>query len=159
MKFHQFHAGQVITAGPVLVTEAEVLAYARAFDPQPFHVDPVAAARGPFGGLIASGWHTAALAMRLAVQAALQDSDASASPGLSYLKWPHPVRPGDELTLHAQVLETRTSRSRPELGLMRWRWTMVNQHGRTVLELEATTTFDLGPVAAAGAVPAPESGA
>lgn len=144
MKFHQFHVGQVITAGPVHITEAEVLAYARAFDPQPFHVDPDAAARGPFGGLIASGWHTAAIAMRLAVQAALQDTDASASPGLSYLRWPHPVRPGDALTLHAEVLETRTSRRRPELGLMRWRWTMANQQGVTVLELEATTTFDLG---------------
>lgn len=143
MKFHEFFAGQAITAGPVVVTQDEILSFARAHDPQWFHTDPEAAAAGPFGEVIASGWHTAAIAMRLAVEVALQDSDATASPGLSYLKWPNPVRAGDALTLHAEVQETRTSRSRPELGVMRWRWRLVNQHGQDVLDMEATTLFNL----------------
>ena len=143
MKFAEFHAGQVIEAGPYAVSEDEVLRFATAYDPQWFHTDPEAAARGPFGGLIASGWHTCGIAMRLAADAALAGSESFASPGLAYVKWPNPVRPGDALRLRATVLETRVSSSRPHLGILRWRWQLLNGAGQEVLDLEATSLFKL----------------
>jgi acyl dehydratase len=141
MKFAEFKVGQVIAAGPYLVREAEVIAFATAYDPQWFHTNPVAAKDGRFGGLIASGWHTCGIAMRLVADAALHDSESFASPGLAYLKWPHPVRPGDQLSLRAHVLETRHSVSQPTLGILRWRWQMFNQADVQVLDLEATSLF------------------
>jgi acyl dehydratase len=143
MKFAEFQVGKVINAGPYLVTEAEVMAFATAYDPQWFHTDPVAAKDGRFGGLIASGWHTCGIAMRLLADAALHGSESFASPGLAYLKWQHPVRPGDQLRVRATVLETRLSVSQPTLGILRWHWQMVNQADIQVLELEATSLFDL----------------
>jgi acyl dehydratase len=143
MKFAEFHPGQVIEAGPHVVSEDELLQFARTWDPQWFHTDPEAAAQGPFEGLIASGWHTCSIAMRLAVQAALHDSESYASPGLSYVKWKQPVRAGDALSLRATVLETRRSESRPELGILRWRWQMFNGTGAEVMDLEATSLFRL----------------
>ena len=143
MKFAEFHAGQVIEAGPHAVTEAEVLAFARQYDPQWFHTDPQAAAQGRFAGLIASGWHTCAIGMRLMTDAVLQGSESFASPGLGYVKWLHPVRPGDALTVRATVLEVRCAASKPTLGIVRWRWRMHNQAGVEVLDLEATSLFDL----------------
>jgi acyl dehydratase len=143
MKFVEFHTGQVIEAGPYLVTEAELLQFAKAYDPQWFHTDPEAASDGPFGGLIASGWHTGAIAMRLVTDAALIDSESFASPGLAYLKWPNPVRPGDALRLVADVIEVRRSEKRPTLGILRWRWRLFNQRHLAVLDLEATSLFKL----------------
>jgi len=145
MKFAEFHAGLVIDAGPYTVSEAELLAFATAYDPQWFHTDPAAAARGPFGGLIASGWHTCAIAMRLGADAALDGSESFASPGVEHIKWRQPVRPGDALCLRATVIETRVSRKQPTLGILRWRWQLFNQHGNEVLDLEATSLFALGP--------------
>jgi acyl dehydratase len=144
MRFAEFHAGQVITAGPYEVTEHELLAFAGQYDPQWFHTDAEAAAQGRFGGLIASGWHTCGIAMRLVAQAALAGSESFASPGLDYVKWPHPVRPGDQLSLRATVVETRRSRSQPGLGILRWRWQLFSAQGREVLDLQATSLFDLG---------------
>ncbi|MBU2409922.1 MAG: MaoC family dehydratase [Gammaproteobacteria bacterium] len=146
MKFAEFHVGQVIEAGPYAVTEAEVLQFAKAYDPQWFHTDPEAAAQGPFGGLIASGWHTGAMAMRLVTDAVLAGSESFASPGLDHIKWPHPVRPGDTLRLVADVLDVRRSEKRPTLGILRWRWRLFNQRDVEVLELEATSLFRLGPL-------------
>ncbi len=143
MKFSEFHAGLVIEAGPYAVSEAELLAFATAYDPQWFHTDIDAAASGRFGGLIASGWHTCGVAMRLAADAALQGSESFASPGLAYVKWTHPVRPDDSLSLRATVIETRRARSQPTLGILRWRWQLFNQHAVEVLDLEATSLFDL----------------
>lgn len=143
MRFAEFSPGQCITAGPYEVGEAELLQFATAYDPQWFHTDPGAAAQGRFGGLIASGWHSCGIAMRLVADAALQGSESFASPGLAYVKWPHPVRPGDRLTLRATVIETRRSRSQPQLGILRWRWQLFNQQEREVLDLEATSLFDL----------------
>ncbi|MDM0107977.1 MaoC family dehydratase [Variovorax sp. J22R24] len=146
MKFADFHAGQAIEAGPYLVTEAEVVQFARAYDPQWFHTDADAASGGPFGGLIASGWHTSAIAMRLVADAALGGSESFASPGLQYLKWPNPVRPGDSLRLVADVVEVRRSEKRSTLGILRWRWRLFNQKELPVLDLEATSLFRLeGP--------------
>ena len=143
MRFSEFQPGMVISAGPYEVTESEVLQFAQAFDPQWFHTDPVAAKTSRFGGLIASGWHTCGIAMRLIADAALHGSESFASPGLAYIKWPHPVRPGDALTVHATVLEARVSRSQSGMGILRWRWQMRNALDVEVLDLEATSLFDL----------------
>lgn len=141
MKFAEFHPGQVIEAGPVEVSEADILAYARAWDPQWFHTDPVAAKGGLFKGLIASGWHTMAIAMRLVVEAVLAGSESYASPGLDSLKWPHPVRPGDRLRVAVTIIETRRSSKDPTLGIVRWHWKMINQDDAVVLEIVATNLF------------------
>jgi acyl dehydratase len=130
--------------GPVTLDSQEVVEFASSYDDQWFHTDPERADEGPFGGLIASGWHTCGLAMRLVSRELLADSESFASPGLSYLRWPHPVRPGDQLMLEVQVLEARRSASRPELGIVRWQWVMRNADGEVVLDLEATSMFQLG---------------
>jgi acyl dehydratase len=143
MKFADFHAGQVIEAGPYEVSEAEMIEFARAYDPQWFHTDPGAAAQGPFEGLIASGWHSCAIAMRLVVDRVLHDSESFASPGLKYLKWLQPVRPGDRLSISLTVLDVRRSSKRPELGILDWRWQLQNQRDIDVLELEVTSMFKL----------------
>lgn len=145
MKFADFHTDQVLTAGPYTVTEQEVLDFATQWDPQWFHTDPEAAAQGAWGGLIASGWHTCSIAMRLMADAVLKGSESFASPGLAYVKWPHPVRPGDALTVRGTVLEVRRSKSQSTLGLLRWRWQMFNGRGTEVLDLEATSLFRLEP--------------
>lgn len=147
MKFAEFHTGQRIEAGPHRVTEAELLSFATAWDPQWFHTDAEAAAEGPFRGLIASGWHTCGIAMQLVVGAALAGSESFASPGLAYVRWPNPVRPDDELKLVADVIDVRRSESKPRLGILRWRWQLFNQRGLEVLDLEATSLFRLNPVA------------
>lgn len=148
MKFHEFHAGQVLVNGPVTIGEDEILAFARAWDPQWFHTDPARARQGPWKGLIASGWHTAGIAMRLAVTGILDGSETFGSPGLEYLKWLAPVRPGDSLTFRANVLDVRRSEKKPTLGLLHWRWQMINQDEVAVLELVATSFFDLAGGAA-----------
>ena len=145
MRFEELEAGQIITAGPLRLSEDDIVAFAREYDPQWFHTDPLRAAAGRWGGLIASGWQTAGVAMRLAVDAVLGSSQTFGSPGLEYLKWPAPVRPGDALTLRLEVLEVRRSERRPTLGIVRWRWTLVNQDEVPVLELVATNLFDLSP--------------
>ena len=143
MKFADFQVDQVIEAGPYVLSQDELLSFAREWDPQWFHTDPEAAAEGPHGGLIASGWQTCGIAMRLAVAAALEGSESFASPGLAYVKWTHPVRAGDALSLKATVLDTRRSASQPTLGILRWRWQLFNQDGTQVLDLEATSLFKL----------------
>ena len=143
MKFAEFQAGQQLEAGPYDVTETEVLQFATAWDPQWFHTNVEAAASGPFGGLIASGWHTCGIAMRLAADAFLRGSESYASPGLGHVKWPNPVRPGDRLRLRCTVLEARTSRSQPQLGILHWRWQLFNQADAEVLDIDATSLFDL----------------
>ena len=146
MKFAEFHAGQVLETGPRHIDADEILAFARTYDPQWFHTDAAAAREGRFGGLIASGWQTCCIAMRLVVDHWLAASESFASPGLAYVRWPHPVRPGDRLSLRATVLETRRSSSRAALGILRWRWQLFNQHGTEVLDVEATSLFDVEPV-------------
>lgn len=143
MRFEDFHAGQVLHAGPAHVDEASIIAFAREHDPQWFHTDSAAAASGPFGGLIASGWQTCAIAMRLVVDHFLRGSESFGSPGVAYVRWPHPVRPGDALRLRADVLEVRRSRSQPTLGILRWRWRLTNAQEVEVLDLEVTSLFDV----------------
>jgi len=143
MKFAEFAVGQTLHAGPLLVDERSIVEFAKAWDPQWFHADAEAAARSRFGGLIASGWHTCAIAMRLVVDHFLAGGESFASPGLAYVRWPAPVRPGDALRLQADILEVRRSARNPTLGILRWRWRLFNQDDSEVLDVEATSLFDL----------------
>lgn len=143
MKFKDFEVGMVIRHGPVTVTEEEMLEFARKYDPQWFHVDTKRADEGRWGGLIASGWLTGGIAMRMAVDAALSDSDSFGSPGLERLRWVKPVRAGDSLRLEASVDSKRVSSSRPDLGIVRWTWHLYNQNDELVFETEATNLFEI----------------
>lgn len=143
MKFAEFYNGQVIEAGLYKVSEEEILQFAKAYDPQWFHTDAEASQQGRFGTLITSGWHTCGIAMKLLVPVALAGSESFASPGLKYVKWPNPVRPNDTLSLQATVIDVRRSTSRPTMGILHWRWQLFNQDGAEVLDLEATSLFDL----------------
>lgn len=134
-------AGSVRELGTVSPTAEEIKAFARQFDPQPFHVDEEAAKDSIFGGLCASGWHTCALAMRLTVQNFLLEAASLGSPGLENLKWLNPVFPGDQLTLRHEILESRPMRSRPDVGIVRSRWELTNQHGKPVLQMEGYGMF------------------
>jgi len=135
--FEDYKAGAVYEFGEVLVTEEEILEFAGRFDPQPIHVDLAYAADGPFSGLIASGWHTSGIFMRLFAEHYLSRVASLASPGVDELRWPHPVRPGDRLRLRARILETRPSRSKPDRGIVRTRGQLLNQDDRIVLSLVA----------------------
>ena len=137
--------GTTSAHGPIGVSEADVVEFGRRFDPQPFHVDPDAALEGPFGGLIASGWHTCALMMRLLAESYLSPVSSLGSPGVDQLRWILPVRPGDELTLHATVEDVRASRSKPDRGILRTHVEMVNQDGDVVLRLLATNLVRARP--------------
>jgi acyl dehydratase len=141
--FEDYVAGAVYEYGYASVSEAEIIAFAERFDPQPIHTDARFAASGPFGGLIASGWHTASLAMRLVVDHYLPRAASLASPGIDELRWPAPVRPGDSLRLRTTTLETRRSKSKPDRGLIRTRAELLNQHDQIVLSLVAMNLIKL----------------
>jgi acyl dehydratase len=141
--FEDYLAGAVYEYGYASVSEAEIIAFAERFDPQPIHVDARFAGRGPFGGLIASGWHTAGIAMRLIVTHYLSRVASLASPGVDELRWPTPVRPGDSLRLRTTIVQTRRSRSKPDRGLVRTRAELLNQHDQTALSLVAMNLLRL----------------
>jgi len=131
--FEDYTAGAVYEYGYVTVSEAEILEFAHRFDPQPIHVDAEFAASGPFKGIIASGWHTGSIMMRLFADHFLSRVASLASPGLDELRWPAPVRPGDVLRLRVTVLEARPSRSKPDRGIVRTRAELLNQDDQIVL--------------------------
>lgn len=139
--FEDFEPGQVVELGSRTVTEEEMVAFARTWDPQPFHVDPDAAADSVFGGLIASGWHTGAMWMRLYVDSLLGGASSQGSPGIEELRWLAPVRPGDTLHGRVTVLETTPSERRPDRGTVRIRGEMVNADGVTVLSMVSRGHF------------------
>ena len=143
MKFADFHQGMVAETEAVALTEQDILEFAQRYDPQWFHTDPQASAAGPYGGLIASGFQTCCVGMRLAVDNFLANSESFGSPGLAYLKWLAPVKPNDSLNLRITVLEHRRSSKNPDIGVLGWRWEILNQQRVSVLELEATSLFDL----------------
>lgn len=143
--FEDFRAGEVIPVGSVSVSEFEIIAFARQYDPQPMHIDPNAATFTIYGGLIASGWQTVALFMRMLVDNLVAKTSSLGSPGVEELRWPAPVRPGDTLTGQMQVLETRVSNSRPTMGIVRWRGEMRNQQGQLVMSLLGTNFFGRRP--------------
>lgn len=131
--FEDYSVDEVLEFGDELVTEAHIVEFARRYDPQPFHVDPVAAAASPFGGLIASGWMTAGILMRLLVDHFISPLSSLGSPGIDELRWTKPVRPGDRLHVRVRVLQLRRSVSKPDRGLMQLQQEVVDQHGDTVM--------------------------
>ncbi|TMI35800.1 MAG: MaoC family dehydratase [Betaproteobacteria bacterium] len=127
-----FAAGQKFGSGRLRIEKERIKSFAAEFDPQPFHLDEAAARGSIFGGLAASGWHTAALTMRLLVESELKPAGGIVGAGFDEFRWPRPVRPGDELHLESEVLEVRPSKTRPEQGLVKVRTTTLNQNGETV---------------------------
>ena len=143
--FEDYVVGVTAEHGSIRVDEAELVDFGRRFDPQPFHVDREAAASGPYGGLIASGWHTCALMMRLLAQEYLSPLSSLGSPGVDELRWIRPVRPGDQLALRTTVEETRLSRSKPDRGLVRTRVELIDAAGEVVLRLLAMNLISVRP--------------
>jgi acyl dehydratase len=134
--------GDTDSLGSYTVTEAEILAFAKKYDPQPFHTDPGAARQSIFGGLIASGWHSCAIMMRVSVEHMRREELAGVgSPGIDSCRWLKPVRPGDTLTVRTEILESWPSRSKP-IGFVRRRADMLNQHGEVVLSLTGVGMFE-----------------
>jgi acyl dehydratase len=143
--FDDFAAGQVFEIGDYLMTEEAVMAFAREFDPQPFHTDPEAAKGSIYGGLIASGWHTAAAMMRLMVDHLIPAESSLGSPGIDELRWLKPVRPGDRLRVRFTVLETQRSRSKPDRGMIRQLCEVLNQAGEVVMTCRGMGLFRARP--------------
>jgi len=129
--------GQTYGAGPVTITAEEIIDFARKFDPQPFHTDAEAAKDSAFGELVASGWHTAALTMRLILEASPNMKGGMVGRTVEKLNWLGPVRPGDQLSFKGEILDLRASASNPQRGVMRVRNSTFNQRGEKVLESES----------------------
>ena len=144
LHFEDFEPGQVYELGSRLVTESDIVAFAREWDPQPFHIDPEAAKGSVFGGLIASGWQTGAMWMRMYVDTMLGTA-ARGSPGIEELRWLAPVRPDDTLSGRLEVLEATPSATRPDRGTIRIRGEMVNQDGVVVMSMTSRGHFGRRP--------------
>jgi acyl dehydratase len=130
--FEDFQVGQTFRSATTTVTPEGIKSFAAEFDPQPFHLDEDQARSSFFGGLAASGWHTAAMVMRMIVESDLRPAGGTIGAGVEELRWPRPVRPGDVLHVEGEVLDVRASRSRPELGIVKIRATALNQAGEPV---------------------------
>jgi acyl dehydratase len=149
LHWEDFVVGSVACYGPRTVTREEILAFAAEFDPQPMHADEEAARSTMLGGLVASGWHTCALSMRMMADGFVLKSAAMGSPGVEEVRWLKPVRPGDTLTLRATVVEMRPSRSRPGMGFVKISYEMLDQSNDCVMTLVST-----GMIARRGFTPA-----
>jgi acyl dehydratase len=143
--FEDFKAGDVAEFGPVTVTADEIVEFAERFDPQPFHVDPDAAARTPYGGLIASGWHTVALFMGMYVRGMLLDTASLGSPGVEELRWLAPVRPGDELRGRSTITDLQPSATNPRRGTIFSTNEVLNQDGTVVMTMKARGFLERRP--------------
>jgi acyl dehydratase len=143
IKYHweDFTAGWQHESPPRTVSAHEIVAFAREFDPQTYHTDEEAAKASPFGGLIASGWHTCSVAMRLMCDGYLLQTSCIGSPGLDGLRWLKPVRPGDALRLHATALEQTPSQKDPTRGTVSFRWDVLNQHDEVVCSMTGRQHF------------------
>ena len=143
LHFEDFTPGQVFDLGvfPAL-TEDDIVSFARQWDPQPFHIDPEAAASTMWGGVIASGWHTGAIAMRLLVDGLLSRCASQGSPGVDHVRFRAPVRPGDVLSCRHTILDMEPSASRPRLGKIRALTELINQRGETVVSMEGMGFYD-----------------
>ena len=146
--WEDFKPGQVIELGSRTIDKDSILAFAREFDPQPFHTDEEAARHTIFGGLIASGWHTGSLSMRLFYDGLIKDVVSLGSPGFDELRWVKPVRPGDTLSARFTVLECVASRSKPDRGVIRALLETRNQHGEVVMSITAVNIFGRRPAPA-----------
>ncbi len=145
--FEDYVLGTSYECGSFSVDAASIISFAKEFDPQSFHVDPVAAADGPFGGLIASGWHTAALTMRLLVENYLSPEASLGGAGVDEIRWPHPVRPGDTLRVRATVVESRQSGSKPDRGIIKTLIETTNSDSRIVMRCTAINFLRVRPAA------------
>jgi acyl dehydratase len=143
--------GQVFRSDTARMDLGRITAFAAEFDPQPFHLDEAAAAGSMFGGLVASGWHTAAVAMRLMVESEFRVAGGLVGAGVEQVQWPRPVRPGDVLRVESEIVEIRPSRSKPDRGIVRVRNTTVNQHGEPVMIQVANIVVPRRPADPAGA--------
>ena len=142
MKYWEdFEVGERAELGRHTFTEEEIVDFARRYDPQPFHIDAEKAQHGPFGGLIASGWQTCAVGMRLMVEGYISQTVSLGSPGIDNIRWLKPVRPGDTIAYRRIVLESRASTTRKGVGLVKHRWEAVNQRGELVLTMEGWGMF------------------
>jgi acyl dehydratase len=133
--FEDYTVGATYICGSFTLTEDEIIAFANHYDPQMMHIDRDLAASGPFGGIIASGWHTVGKTMKLVVENFLPHNGLAA-PGIDELRWPRPVRPGDMLTLHATIQDARRSRTKPDRGLINTLLEVMNQNGEVVLSMK-----------------------
>ena len=143
--FEDYRPGVVYEFGSVTMDEARIVEFAREFDPQPIHVDPQAAALGIYGGIIASGFHTTAVMMRLFADHYLSRVASLGSPGVDELRWLLPVRPNDTLRLRCTILDARRSASRPDRGVLHTRAEVINQNDQTVLRLVVTNFLLVRP--------------
>lgn len=135
--FEDFAVGQILPLGQVTLDSDAIIEFATRYDPQPFHIDAVAAKDSPFGGLIASGWHTCSAIMRLMCDAYLLESASIGSPGVENIRWKKPVRAGDTLTVSVEILESRPSRSKPGQGSILTEVIALNQHGETAMTMQS----------------------
>ncbi|WP_371762458.1 MaoC family dehydratase [Massilia sp.] len=143
--FEDFEPGQDIDLGTRTVTEDEIVAFAREFDPQPFHLDRGAAEASIFGGVIASGWHTCSMMMRMVVDGLMNRSASMGSPGLDGVRWLAPVRAGDTLNVHYRTTRVKASTSKPDRGIVWSTWVALNQRGETVCTVEGMGMFGRRP--------------
>lgn len=139
--FEDFAPGDVWEMESPAISKEEIIDFASRFDPQYFHTDEDAALHSPYGGLIASGWHTVSLCMRMVCERYLLDAVSLGSPGVSHIRWLRPVRPGDRLRLKLTVLEAKISRSKPDRGTVAHRWDVYTQGGEMVMSLEGVGIF------------------
>ena len=143
--YEDFHEGQELDLGSRTVTEDEIIAFAREYDPQPFHVDREAAAASIYGGVIASGWHTCSMMMRMVVDGFMGGSSAMGSPGLEGVRWLQPVRAGDTLSVRYRTVKVKASTSRPDRGVVWSKWTATNQRGEEVCTIDGMGMFGRRP--------------
>jgi acyl dehydratase len=134
--FEDYALGAIYEFGGVTVTETEIIEFAKRFDPQPFHIDPELAKLTIYGGIIASGWHTGSIMMRLLVDNFVSSTAGMGSPGVDQMRWPVPVRGGDELSIRITVTEKRRSKSKPDRGIMKSLTELLNQSGEVVMEMQ-----------------------
>lgn len=139
--FEDFEVGKIIEVGSRTVTEAEIISFATQFDPQPFHVSHDAAAQSIYGGIIASGWHTCSVMMRLVVDGFLQQAASLGSPGVDEVRWLKPVRGGDTLTVTTTAVDARPSASKTDRGVIHTLWQATNQHGELVATVKGMGMF------------------
>ena len=139
--WEDFKVGEVEQIGGKRVDKDEIIAFARQYDPQPFHIDEAAAKQSMYGGLIASGWHTCAMVMRMMCDAYMLRSASVGSPGIDNLKWLKPVRPGDTINARRTTLETRESKSKPDIGIVNNLWEVFNQDGEMVMTMRGYGMF------------------
>lgn len=143
--FEDYVPGLAVDCGSFSLTEAQIIAFAKEYDPQPFHVDPVAAKDGPYGGLIASGWQTTSRMMRQLVEYFVSAESGLGAAGVDEIRWPRPVRPGDTLHVRATVLEARQSKSKPDRGIVRSLAELTNQDGDLAMKATAINFVLLRP--------------